>query len=385
MIYFHLFLVLGLLSLAISRVPVRFHKVHTSKVKPEDDLLIEDTALVLDNINLDIGEFEEIKNKIRYLEATIKVHSRRRVVDGGQIREADLVLQELNAKVVEPFEEHLVALKAQIMKPHIKYDKVTILQINKLIKTAELFLETAKYRVSEVEKEERGWEQEEQAAKGKQEEQVAIGRQEDAKQKLLSLRKTSEVWEENLKQKLEVGNEDGSLIRKRSVKLEKPESVEVKKIQKRNKSSFDEDRRQERNMYNAIGNEIGNVGATENEFMTQNLVATVKEAVENDEEKDEFDNLAEVVQDSSLRNVITSDIDRSGLDFWLAALPGLLVLVLLALCLLLLLLRKQEVKVVSPTHDEQSTPSSSALLQEVQVGEILEWQVKFKFRIPPSG
>ena len=127
---------------------------------------------------------------------------------------------------------------------------------------------------------------------------------------------------------------------------------------------YDEFQRQEINMRTATGNEIGRIGATENEFMVQNLVATVKEAVEKDEEK--------FVQESSRSNVLTSDIDRSGLDFWLPALPGL-VLLLLALCLLLLLLRKREVKVVSPAHDEQSMPSSYALLQEVQVGEILEW------------
>ena len=61
-----------------------------------------------------------------------------------QVQEADAMLHEIDSKVVRPFEDHLVALKAQIMKPHIKYDKQTIAQMSTLIKTAELFLSTAK-------------------------------------------------------------------------------------------------------------------------------------------------------------------------------------------------------------------------------------------------
>lgn len=44
---------------------------------------------------------------------------------------------------MKPFEEHLTALKAELMKPHEKYDEETILEISNLILTSEIFLKTA--------------------------------------------------------------------------------------------------------------------------------------------------------------------------------------------------------------------------------------------------
>ena len=44
---------------------------------------------------------------------------------------------------MKPFEEHLTALRAELMKPHEKYDEETILEISNLILTSEIFLKTA--------------------------------------------------------------------------------------------------------------------------------------------------------------------------------------------------------------------------------------------------
>ena len=44
---------------------------------------------------------------------------------------------------MKPFDEHLTALRAQIMKPHVQYNEETLLEISNLIRTSEVFLKTA--------------------------------------------------------------------------------------------------------------------------------------------------------------------------------------------------------------------------------------------------
>ena len=44
---------------------------------------------------------------------------------------------------MKPFDEHLTALRDQILKPHVKYNEETLLEISNLIRTSEIFLKTA--------------------------------------------------------------------------------------------------------------------------------------------------------------------------------------------------------------------------------------------------
>ena len=46
-------------------------------------------------------------------------------------------------QVMKPFDEHLTALRDQILKPHVKYNEETLLEISNLIRTSEIFLKTA--------------------------------------------------------------------------------------------------------------------------------------------------------------------------------------------------------------------------------------------------
>ena len=46
-------------------------------------------------------------------------------------------------QVMKPFDEHLTALRAELMKPHVKYNEETLLEISNLIRTSEMFLKTA--------------------------------------------------------------------------------------------------------------------------------------------------------------------------------------------------------------------------------------------------
>ena len=59
---------------------------NASVIESKDELLIGDTALVLDHIDIDIGEFEDLKRRIRFLEATMLRHGQRRVVEEKEVR-----------------------------------------------------------------------------------------------------------------------------------------------------------------------------------------------------------------------------------------------------------------------------------------------------------
>ena len=91
------------------------------------------------------------------------MHAQRQIVETEELDNAEFVIQELGEKVaapqlifqtwsllqvLKPFEEHLSALRAQIMKPHVAYDEETLHEISNIIKTSELFLKTAQVQVS---------------------------------------------------------------------------------------------------------------------------------------------------------------------------------------------------------------------------------------------
>merc|ERR1719430_2525881 len=168
-------------------------------VDVKDELLIGDTALVLDHIDVDVAEFEELKKRIHFLESTLAKHANKHIVSDQEIKDADLMLRELDAKVMKPFEDHLLALKDQMMKPHKKYDNETKAQIGALIQTAELFLETAQARVESVEQVEHEWDAAEESAYI----QDMIEKDEINEKKIFHKKVTT--WKPHLKEKLETG------------------------------------------------------------------------------------------------------------------------------------------------------------------------------------
>ena len=93
-------------------------------------------------------------------------HARRNVIGSEELDNAGFMIHELEEKVccevrticitdsvtccvyfslqvMKPFDEHLTALRAQIMKPHVQYNEETLLEISNLIRTSEVFLKTA--------------------------------------------------------------------------------------------------------------------------------------------------------------------------------------------------------------------------------------------------
>merc|ERR1719204_3105695 len=116
-----------------------------------EHLVTGGSAHFLEHIDTDLEGFYRLEDRIKYLKEVLAMHAQRRIVESEELDNAEFVIQELGEKVLKPFEEHLSALRAQIMKPHVAYDEETLREISNIIKTSELFLKTAQDQVEHVE------------------------------------------------------------------------------------------------------------------------------------------------------------------------------------------------------------------------------------------
>merc|ERR1719290_710040 len=123
-----------------------------------DHLVAGGSAHFLEHIDTDLEGFYRLEDRIKYLKEVLAMHAQRQIVKSEELDNAEFVIQELGEKVLKPFEEHLSALRAQIMKPHVAYDEETLREISNIIKTSELFLRTAQDQVEHVEVMEEVWE-----------------------------------------------------------------------------------------------------------------------------------------------------------------------------------------------------------------------------------
>merc|ERR1719462_549772 len=123
-----------------------------------EHLVAGGSAHFLEHIDTDLEGFYRLEDRIKYLKEVLAMHAQRQIVESEELDNAEFVIQELGEKVLKPFEEHLLALRAQIMKPHVAYDEETLREISNIIKTSELFLKTAQDQVEHVEVMEEVWE-----------------------------------------------------------------------------------------------------------------------------------------------------------------------------------------------------------------------------------
>jgi len=130
----------------------------------EDEVSLEDEALVLAHIDSDIEDFEDLRKTIAYLEQNIRKHADTHVVKSQELVEADKVLKELDVKVVNSYEQELKALKSQISKLDQKYDNSTIQEITKIVENAEMFLQLSMDKIEEIEMIDHEWEAAEKSA-----------------------------------------------------------------------------------------------------------------------------------------------------------------------------------------------------------------------------
>ena len=131
----------------------------------EDELSLEDEALALAHVEMDINDFEDLKKTIAYLEEHISKHADVNVVKSKELVEADKMLKDLELKVIKPYEQELLSLKSQIGKLNHKFDNESISQINAIVENAEMFLQTSKERLDQFELQEQDWEVAEESAK----------------------------------------------------------------------------------------------------------------------------------------------------------------------------------------------------------------------------
>merc|ERR1719447_1866561 len=123
-----------------------------------EHLVAGGSAHFLEHIDTDLEGFYRLEDRIKYIKEVLAMHAQRQIVESEELDNAEFVIQELGQKVLKPFEEHLSALRAQIMKPHVAYDEETLREISNIIKTSELFLKTAQDQVEHVEVMEEVWE-----------------------------------------------------------------------------------------------------------------------------------------------------------------------------------------------------------------------------------
>merc|ERR1719187_2472775 len=123
-----------------------------------EHLVAGGSAHFLEHIDTDLEGFYRLEDRIKYIKEVLAMHAQRQIVESEELDNAEFVIQELGEKVLKPFEEHLSALRAQIMKPHVAYDEETLREISNIIKTSELFLKTAQDQVEHVEVMEEEWE-----------------------------------------------------------------------------------------------------------------------------------------------------------------------------------------------------------------------------------
>merc|ERR1712096_128609 len=133
-------------------------------ISVEDELSLEDEALALAHVDMDIKDFEGLKKTIAYLEDHIRKHADVNVVESKELVEADKMLKDLDAKIIKPYEQELLSLKSQIEKLNHKFDNESIVQINAMVENAEMFLQTSNERLEQMEQLEQEWEVAEEGA-----------------------------------------------------------------------------------------------------------------------------------------------------------------------------------------------------------------------------
>merc|ERR550519_2123710 len=138
---------------------------YADMISIEDEFSVEDEALALAHIEVDIRDFEDLKQSIDFLETRINKHADIHVVKSKELLEVDAMLKNLNTRVVLPYEQELKALKTQILKLNHTFDNKTIAEISAVVENAEMFLETSRERIELVESRDEEWDLTEESAK----------------------------------------------------------------------------------------------------------------------------------------------------------------------------------------------------------------------------
>jgi len=182
----------------------------SSEEQNMDHLVSGGTAHFLDHIDTDLEAFHKLEERMNYLKEVLREHAQRKVVEREKLDNADFLIHELEEQVMKPFDEHLTALRAELLKPHVKYNEETLMEISNLIRTSEIFLKTAQEKVEIVEVMEEVWEvMEEESDLGANSNNIGI------MQKQVFRKKDQKPWDQELQDKLEaVGSDSAAPVAK---------------------------------------------------------------------------------------------------------------------------------------------------------------------------
>jgi len=121
-------------------------------------ITIEDNELAKAHIDMDINDFEDLKAKLVLLEKNLRQNADFDLVENEELVDTDNMLKDIGFQILEPYEDKLKALKSQIVKSNSKLNDDTLATIETVIENAEIFLQTSRERLSEVEVLEEEWE-----------------------------------------------------------------------------------------------------------------------------------------------------------------------------------------------------------------------------------
>jgi len=121
-------------------------------------ITIEDNELAKAHIDMDINGFEDLKDKLVFLENKLRQHADFDLAENEELVDTDNMLKNIGFQILEPYEDKLKALKSQIVQSNSKLNDDTLAIIETVIENAEIFLQTSRERLSEVEVLEEEWE-----------------------------------------------------------------------------------------------------------------------------------------------------------------------------------------------------------------------------------
>jgi hypothetical protein len=101
--------------------------------------------LFLDQVNVRIEEFEDLKTQIAVLEQHLRKHS-----DFAEFNDTEHMLVDLDEKAINPYEEELTVMKKKIINSNHEMNASSVEMINTMVDDAEKFLEINRERVNGV-------------------------------------------------------------------------------------------------------------------------------------------------------------------------------------------------------------------------------------------
>ena len=189
---------------------------YAAMVQLKGFLSMGDTDQVLDHIDVELEGYKKLEAKVHFLENTMEEHAERNVVAGQVVEEAGALLQDIDLKVLQVFEEELAGLKLEVERTPLEFTHEVVQRIADAVQEAEIFLQLSKVgfllivgiicfvqvRVEQVESEEVEWVVAEAV------DVIDRGTEGmDAAQKMVYRKKVQKAWGEELKRKLEGGEE----------------------------------------------------------------------------------------------------------------------------------------------------------------------------------